>query len=72
MDPPAERSQRHGVGIVDTISADGEVVGVSVLQSSGNSAFDRSAMNALSAQGDSLRVAKLRIGYSRRTFAVSS
>ena len=37
----------------------GEVVGVSVLQSSGNSAFDRSAMNAVERAGRFPEVAQL-------------
>ena len=71
MDPPTERSQRHGVGIVDTIGADGEVAGVSVCSPVAIPPSIVVRLTRLSAQGFP-EVANSRVGYSRRTFAVSS
>ena len=58
MDPAAER-QRHGVGIVDTIGADGGGGWRQRVAVSGNSAFDRSAMNAVERAGRFPEVVKL-------------
>ena len=56
--PPSARNGMVSVLSIQLVPT-GEVVGVSVLQSSGNSAFDRSAMNAVERAGRFPEVAKL-------------
>jgi colicin import membrane protein len=56
--PPSARNGMLSVLSIQLVPT-GEVVGVSVLQSSGNSAFDRSAMNAVERAGRFPEVAKL-------------
>ena len=56
--PPSARNGMLSVLAIQLVPT-GEVVGVSVLQSSGNSAFDRSAMNAVERAGRFPEVAQL-------------
>ena len=56
--PPSARNGMVSVLSIQLVPT-GEVVGVSVLQSSGNSAFDRSAMNAVERAGRFPEVAEL-------------
>jgi colicin import membrane protein len=56
--PPSARNGMVSVLSIQLVPT-GEVVGVSVLQSSGNAAFDRSAMNAVERAGRFPEVAKL-------------
>ena len=61
--PPSARNGMVSVLSIQLVPT-GEVVGVSILQSSGNSAFDRSAMTAVERAGRFPEVAKL----EERTF----
>ena len=64
--PPSARNGMLSILSIQLVPT-GEVVGVSVLQSSGNTAFDRSAMTAVERTGRFPEVAKL----DNRTFEVN-
>ena len=64
--PPSARNGMVSILSIQLVPT-GEVVGVSVLQSSGNTAFDRSAMTAVERTGRFPEVAKL----DNRTFEVN-
>ena len=64
--PPSARNGMVSILSIQLVPT-GEVVGVSVLQSSGNTAFDRSAMTAVERTGRFPEVAKL----DNRTFEAS-
>jgi TonB family protein len=67
--PPSARNGMEALLAMQLVPT-GEIVSVSVLRSSGSTAFDRSAMNAVEKAGSFPELKNLPSGSSRRPFAV--